>query len=163
VVDDAGCLIDSAAAIPSLSSYPFLPEISETTMSFVVYSRHSTSVRFASVDCELLTRGDSRRVTRERFPAPNLPCSYGSSYLAHLPIISWLGTLRVNLLGARNSAFQNLVAEVPPPSSQNSLATATKSRIATQKLQRNRGRDTSPNGCGLPDRRLKMADGPHVG
>ena len=89
MVDDAGCLIDSAAANPSLSSYLILPEISETTMSFVVYSRHSTSVQIASVDCELLTRGDSRRVTRERFPALNLLCSYGSSYLAYLPIMSY--------------------------------------------------------------------------
>jgi hypothetical protein len=56
-------------------------------MRFVVCSRHSTSVQIASVDCELLTRGDSRRVTRERFPAPNLPCSYGSRYLAQLSII----------------------------------------------------------------------------
>jgi hypothetical protein len=91
VVDDAGCLIDSAAANTSLSSHPILPEISETAMSFVVHSRHSTSLQIASLDCELLTRGDSRRVTRERFPAPNLPCSYGSSYLAYLPIIDIIG------------------------------------------------------------------------
>ena len=58
-------------------------------MSFVVHSRHSTSLQIASLDCELLTRGDSRRVTRERFPAPNPPCSYGPSYLAQLPRISY--------------------------------------------------------------------------
>lgn len=73
-----------------------------------------------------------------------------------------LRALGVNLLGARNSAIQNLVAEVPLPSSQNFLVTATKSRIATQKLQRNRGGDTSPSGCGLPDRRPQMADRTHA-
>ena len=78
MVDDAGCLIDGAAANPSLSSYPILPEISETTTRFVVYSRHSTSVQIASVDCELPTRGDSRRVTRERFPAPSEGCAFVS-------------------------------------------------------------------------------------
>ena len=56
-------------------------------MSFVVHSRHSTSLQIASLDCELLTRGDSRRVTRERFPAPNPPCSYDPSYIAQLPRI----------------------------------------------------------------------------
>jgi hypothetical protein len=70
MVDDAGCLIDSAAANPSLSSYPILPEISETTMRFVDYSRHSTSVQIASLDCELLTRGDSRAHDSRALPCP---------------------------------------------------------------------------------------------
>jgi len=34
MVDDAGCLIDSAAANPSLSSCPILPEISGTAINF---------------------------------------------------------------------------------------------------------------------------------
>jgi hypothetical protein len=58
-------------------------------MSVVVHSRHSTSLQIASLDCELLTRGDSQRVTRERFLAPNPPCSYDPSYLAQLPRISY--------------------------------------------------------------------------
>jgi hypothetical protein len=91
MVDDAGVPDRQCSREPESVILSDSAEISETTMSFVVYSRHSTSVQIASVDCELLTRGDSRRVTHERFPVPNLPCSYGSSYLAYLPIIDIIG------------------------------------------------------------------------
>lgn len=47
-------------------------------------------------------------------------------------------------IGCR-APIRNLLADVPLPSSRNLSATDTKSRIATQKSQRNRGRDTSPS------------------
>jgi hypothetical protein len=43
------------------------------------------------------------------------PSSYPGKHLEAQYVMKRLRTLRINLLGARNTAIQNLVAEVPPP------------------------------------------------
>jgi hypothetical protein len=57
--------------------------------------------------------------------------------------------LGINLLSGRNSAIQNLVAEVPPPLVAELLAYSYKSPTATPKSRLNRGPNTSPSGCWL--------------
>jgi len=57
--------------------------------------------------------------------------------------LRWLG---INLLGARNSALGNLVAEVSLPWSPNSSATATKSPGGTRNSLPNHGRDAPHSG-----------------
>ena len=58
-------------------------------------------------------------------------------------IMMRLRKLGINLLGGRNSALQNLVADVPLPSRPNCWATATKSPSATPSSLPNPGPDTS--------------------
>jgi hypothetical protein len=56
--------------------------------------------------------------------------------------LRWLG---INLLGARNSALDNLVAEVPPPLIAELLGYSYKSPNATPTWPPNLGLDTSHN------------------
>jgi hypothetical protein len=57
-------------------------------------------------------------------------------------IMKRLRSLGIDLLGARNTALQSLVVDVPPPSSLSFSATATKSPSATPRSQPSRGPST---------------------
>jgi hypothetical protein len=76
------------------------------------------------------------------------PGYHPGKHLDAQTIMQRLRNLGINLLGARNSALQNLVAEVPLPLSRNYWDIATKSPNATLSSQLNHGRDTSPSGKG---------------
>jgi hypothetical protein len=70
------------------------------------------------------------------------PSSRPGKHIDPQSIMHRLRALGVNLLGARNSALQNLVAEVPLPSSPNYWVIAARSPSATPKSPPNRGPDT---------------------
>jgi hypothetical protein len=95
-----------------------------------------------------LTNRPNLRTTGGTRDTPWLfPGSHAGKHLDPQSIMHRLRKLGINLLGARDSAIQNLAAEVPRPSALNSSATATKSRTGTPKSPHNRGRSTRHSAC----------------
>jgi hypothetical protein len=78
------------------------------------------------------------------------PSSHPGKHIDPQSIMHRLRDLGINLLGASNSALQNLVAAVPLRSSPNYSVTATKSPSGTQSSRHSHGPDTSPSGIALP-------------
>ena len=74
------------------------------------------------------------------------PSSYPGKHLEAQHVMKRLRGLGIHLLGARNSAIQNLVADVPLPWLPNSSATATKSHTTMPKSRVNHGRGTPRSG-----------------
>jgi hypothetical protein len=68
-----------------------------------------------------------------------------------------LRTLGINLLGARNSALQNLVAEIPPPVVAHLLGYSHNSHSDMHIWRPNHGRATSRSGCAAPTRLTELS------